>query len=436
MLEKDGKNQLMLARRYMSIGTLCRELKRDTSIINQYYNKSLSLLQTKPDRESLRDYYFQITDYAVENKNFTAAYRNYKNYILYRDSILSDKTAAAIAEIATKYETNKKDNEILRLNIQQGVKQLEIEKQHAIISGNEAIAHQRQIEIDLLLKSQELRDLTISRQQVDLEKQLLQAKTSEQQLEIQAAQNDLQDKQLSNQKNVKSFLISCFLFTILLGFAFFNRYQLKKKLEEQNHLMAIRNNISQDLHDDIGASLSNINILNELAIRNIHLPDKSTEYLSKASDDIQRISESLSDIVWNINPKYDDLQNLLIRMKRYAADMLEGKHIEGQYEFPTELNGLNLNLTRRRNFYLIFKEAINNLIKYSCAQLAIIKVTADKHHFGFIIQDNGKGFDRSTVQMGNGLHNMEERAKASDAIVSIHSTPGKGTTIKLEYKFI
>jgi signal transduction histidine kinase len=194
----------------------------------------------------------------------------------------------------------------------------------------------------------------------------------------------------------------------------------------------MRNNISENLHDDIGASLSNIGILNELAKRNLANPSKSTEYLNKAGDDIQRISESISDIVWNINPKYDELKNLFVRMKRYAADMMDGKNISYEMNFSEEAEALNLSMEKRRNFYLIFKEAVNNLVKYSQAEHAVINVSTKNTHLHLLIIDDGKGFDVSEKSAGNGLHNMQKRAADMNGIFSIQSKTGKGTEIKLD----
>ncbi len=434
LLEKDKKNNAMLARRYMATGTLYSQLNADSNLIHSYFNKSLSLLQSMSDKISLRDFYVQLSNYYTEKKNYAAAYENYKKYILYRDSIVNEKTQASIAEINTRYETEKKDNEISRLNTTQRIKQLEIEKQKAVIEGNVATAKQKQNEIDLLSKSQELRDIKIKQQDEELEKQLLQSRTSAQQLQLTEKENLLRQKQLKNQKLIRNLLIAGLALFFLWGITFFNRYQLKKKLEQQNSLLLMRNNISQDLHDDIGASLSNINILNELARRNISQPEKSKEYLSKASEDIQRISESLSDIVWNINPRNDDLQNLFVRMKRYAADMLDGKNINGQFDFPVNETNLALSMTQRRDLYLIFKEAVNNLIKYSDAKNAMIKITATDHIMEMVVQDDGKGFERKKTREGNGLQNMEHRAKATGSNVLVQSTPGAGTIVKLEMK--
>jgi signal transduction histidine kinase len=201
--------------------------------------------------------------------------------------------------------------------------------------------------------------------------------------------------------------------------------QLKKTYE-------MRSGIAKDLHDEIGSTLSNINILNELARRNQENPAKSNEYLNKAGEDIQRISESLGDIVWNINPRYDDLQNLFVRMKRYASDMMDGKNISYEMSFPEEAASLSLSMGRRRDFYLIFKEAINNLVKYSKATEAKVIIETEGKKMRMTITDNGIGFDSSQPQYGNGINNMRQRAGTWKDQLEIKSVPGKGTEVMLE----
>jgi ligand-binding sensor domain-containing protein/two-component sensor histidine kinase len=204
------------------------------------------------------------------------------------------------------------------------------------------------------------------------------------------------------------------------------------RLAQLKKLQDMRNNISRDLHDDIGASLSNINILNELAKRNVSDPVKAKEYLDKSGEDIQRISESLSDIVWNINPRYDDLQNLFVRMKRYAADMMDGKNIRYSLEFPDDVTEVSLSMEKRRDFYLIFKEAVNNLVKYSRAAQALLKVEIIRKKIILTVQDNGCGFDMQLQRHGNGIANMQQRAQVSGGHLVITSGLGRGTEVKLE----
>lgn len=160
----------------------------------------------------------------------------------------------------------------------------------------------------------------------------------------------------------------------------------------------------------------------------------ATSYITKAGDEIQRISESLSDIVWNISPKYDDLSNLFIRMKRYAADMADGKNIKAQLLFPVGTDKLLMPMDQRRDFYLIFKEAVNNLVKYSEATEAKVSVVIENKMIRLEVSDNGRGFVKNELLPGNGIQNIKLRAEKWKAVLEVRSAPGKGTQIILEMK--
>ena len=206
--------------------------------------------------------------------------------------------------------------------------------------------------------------------------------------------------------------------------------QLKENHEKEIKIQNIRNEISANLHDDLGASLSNINILNELALRNLKHPDKAENYLRNAGEDIQNISENLGDIVWNLNPRFDhDLSNLFIRMKRYAADMLEGRNIEPEFSFPVELANYNLSMEKRKDLYLIFKEAINNMAKYSEASHGKISAIIKNGNIHLSICDDGVGFKLKENKSGNGLYNIKHRTAACNGEIYINSAKNKGTEI-------
>ncbi|MEO6130584.1 MAG: two-component regulator propeller domain-containing protein [Saprospiraceae bacterium] len=225
------------------------------------------------------------------------------------------------------------------------------------------------------------------------------------------------------------FIVLCALGIMGIGYAIYhNRIGQLKKIQ------AMRKSISTNLHDDIGASLSNIHILTVLTGKNIRNEAEATSYITKAGDEIQRISEALSDIVWNISPRYDDLDKLFVRMKRYAADMLEGKNIMAHLEFPDMTGGHVMKMDQRRDFYLIFKESVNNLVKYSDATEASIRVEMDHQVVRMLIHDNGKGYDKMSTPDGNGIINMKQRAEKWKSKLDINSTPEKGTRIHLEMK--
>ena len=225
-----------------------------------------------------------------------------------------------------------------------------------------------------------------------------------------------------------------FVSLVALGFLSLAYAIYRYRIGQLQKIQLMRNTISTNLHDDIGASLSNIHILTVLTQRNLANPANASDYIAKAGDEIQRISESLSDIVWNISPRYDDLDNLFVRMKRYAADMLEGKEINAEFIFPPHADKISLPMDQRRDFYLIFKEAINNLVKYSQSKDALIKVTVDHHVMRMEVRDDGQGFDQRMVSAGNGIQNMKQRADKWGAILSVESAVGEGTKILLEMK--
>ena len=180
-------------------------------------------------------------------------------------------------------------------------------------------------------------------------------------------------------------------------------------------------------------SSCNINILNELALRHINSPDKATTYLKNAGADIENIRENLGDIVWNLNPRFDDdLSGLFIRMKRYAADMLEGKNIIPHFHFPPDALCNQLNMKYRKDLYLIFKEAINNMAKYSAANNGSVLVEIIGNTLQVRVSDDGIGFDPRKRTSGNGLHNISQRAKACKGEIGITSIRNKGTTITLK----
>ena len=117
-------------------------------------------------------------------------------------------------------------------------------------------------------------------------------------------------------------------------------------------------------------------------------------------------------------------------MKHYAIDMMEGKNIDCNFVFP-EAAVMEMDMDRRRNFYLIFKEAINNLIKYSYTRFASVSIQVKNNVLTLIIKDEGIGFNQHLVAAGNGLKSMQQRAMEMNAVLNIVSAPDKGTMLKL-----
>jgi two-component system, NarL family, sensor histidine kinase UhpB len=357
--------------------------------------------------------------------------------VRYKDSIMNAETLSKMADIETKYETEKKDKAIVQLNAAQRIKQLELEKQKAIIAGNLEESKRKQNEIDLLVRSAELQQLKIKQQDEELEKSLLLAQTKEQQLKLAASEKLLHEKQLQNQKQLRNALIGGTILILILAGVLFNRFQLKKKLEQQQILQNVRNNIAKDLHDEIGSTLTSINILSKVSKK--HLAgdiEKSSAILENITEQSQNMQQAMSDIVWAIRPDNDLFENMLVRMREYVSHTLEQKSIETSFEVSANIMQQPLVMEQRHDLFLIFKEAVNNAAKYSKAQSVNIQLARSNGHIRMTITDDGVGFDTSHISSSNGLRNMKERAIALNGELTIQSSPGRGTNIGLEFPAI
>jgi signal transduction histidine kinase len=202
-----------------------------------------------------------------------------------------------------------------------------------------------------------------------------------------------------------------------------------------NRLLAverIRNKVARDLHDDVGSTLSTINILSSMAKTKLLTdPVKSSEYISKITHNSQNMMEAMDDIVWSIKPDNDNMQRIVARMREYASSILEPKDIEIEFGIDEKVEELKLNMESRRDLFLIFKEALNNSAKYSqCTQVKVYIGTENKK-LVIRITDNGIGFNVQTADSGNGLGNMQKRAEVLRGLLNIKSEEGKGTEISL-----
>ena len=432
LLEKSKKDPAMLARRYISLGMGSNTLKQDSAVTLEYFTKAESLSLQLNLKGNLKDLYQQMAVFYKNHNDYAKAYEFYKKHILYRDSIVSSTTASNIAELEKKYQTEKKEHEIIQLNADKRIKELQIEKQNALLAGNMLEAKKKENEIELLSRAKELQELRINQQDEELEKQILVAKTNEQQLQLAEKEKQLQERKLKNSETTRNFILAGIALLVLLAYFLFNRYQLKRKIQEQAALLLVRNNIAKDLHDEIGSTLTSIKILSEVSGKNIHKDQqKASLYMEKITEQSSAAQQGISDIVWAIKPENDKLENMVIRMREYAAHTLESKDIAANIKIDESLLHQTLDMSQRRDLLLIFREAVNNIAKYAGATEVKIAIEKQNGQLQMLIHDNGKGFNPDKETSSNGIKNMKARAAALNGYISIDSAPGKGTSIKL-----
>jgi signal transduction histidine kinase len=231
------------------------------------------------------------------------------------------------------------------------------------------------------------------------------------------------------------FLTTIAILTALAIYALY-RYRVSHLIK----LERVRTRIATDLHDDIGSSLSQIAILSEVVRQKVgDKANGTTEPLNLIADKSREMVDSMSDIVWAINPQKDHLGDLVHRMHRFAGDMLETKDIDYHFTMPDEDEDISLGADVRREVYLIFKECINNLVKHSAATKAEIEIKLERDFLIIKISDNGSGFDvqnqsngNSNGYGGNGLKNMTRRTKNLGGGISVDSNKNEGTRITLK----
>lgn len=194
----------------------------------------------------------------------------------------------------------------------------------------------------------------------------------------------------------------------------------------------LRTKIARDLHDEMGSTLTSINIISKVAMEEGQEQEKTKQYFQKIKDHSGRMMESMSDMVWAINPVNDSFEKVILRMKEFAAEILEPARINYYFTETGELEKTQLNPEQRKDIYLIFKEALNNVVKYSAATEVNISFELTVDRLRMMIADNGSGFDATVISSGNGLKNMHSRSAEMGATIRIDSIKGTGTLIALE----
>lgn len=214
------------------------------------------------------------------------------------------------------------------------------------------------------------------------------------------------------------------------------RFRVARLIE----LERVRTRIATDLHDEIGAGLSRVAVLSEVVRRQAGGANADWgQMLSNIAETSRTMIDAMSDIVWSIDPRQDDLLSLVTRVRQFASDILETQGIACTFRMPRQFENRRLAPDPRRHLYLILKEAITNAARHASCTSVCLTLTAVGSQVLVEIQDNGHGFPLETANPpqgrmgGNGLANMRTRTAALGGEFSILSRPDVGTQIILRF---
>jgi signal transduction histidine kinase/ligand-binding sensor domain-containing protein len=224
------------------------------------------------------------------------------------------------------------------------------------------------------------------------------------------------------------------LIIAIVRYVSFRRLRLQLlQLEQQAALHKERARIAKDIHDDLGASLTQISLIGELARQDSATPEKVGAHIEIMSGTARQAVKSLDEIVWAVNPRNDTLAHFIDYTGQFALDYLRLAGVRCRLDLPDHVPHRELSTDVRHNLFLVVKEAINNTVKYAHATELRLRIGVTDEKLELSLEDNGCGFatppDDAT---SDGLRNMHQRMADIGGQCWIQGRPGAGAKISIE----
>lgn len=232
---------------------------------------------------------------------------------------------------------------------------------------------------------------------------------------------------------------ACILIGIFLQYLVNSRKQRREKLLEKlraEELSKIRLRTAEDFHDEIGNKLTRINVLTNVLKNKVQMNAETLRILGQIEDNSSQLYSGTRDILWSLKPSNDNLYEILHRIRDFAGELFQDTEVNFTFKGSDEKwRNFRLPMDMSRNLIMIFKEALNNCLKYSKARNVSLEITLkNRNVLQLVLKDDGLGFDVSTVKKGNGMNNMQVRAGRLNGKLYVDSRMDKGTIINLTFK--
>ncbi len=473
LAEKDKDNG-SIALSFNNIGQLYHKYLKDHERALEYYKKGLAISEKIGDKKGVSLVKNNIGALNAEMNNYTEAITWYgqslqlRREIKYKFGIINtlsslaynylktgatDKARAALAEaiqlnevlhdknLQTSIHRNyaelynsvgNNDSALYHANLAHSINlgsgnPLNISSSSLLLSSLYEKTGNYQASLDFYKLHKKMQD-SISND--DLQKAGIKSNIEYQYLKKKNESDKLHNAQLARKSLYSWLLILLFVASVVIGFGLYKRYRLKQQLKE----VEIRNKIAADLHDDVGSTLSSIRMYSDIVKQQPNQTGTSIQLLDKISSNSKETIENMSDIVWMIKPGNDDFANIEDRMLNFANELCTPAGINFEMNKNSMLNGLKIPMEQRRDIYLIFKEAVNNAVKYSHCHFIRTAIQLNENVLTMHISDDGNGFDMAHVRDGNGLANMQRRAATHKGNCKVHSKAGEGTEVEVEFR--
>lgn len=336
---------------------------------DEYMDKATEMLPSFDSHHHRMDYYMTKSDLFKARGDYKQSLYFFQLNQLYKDSISTMETKEMIAEKNTLYETEKKEKQIILL-----------EKDNEIKTANE-------------LRAKQMRNFSFAG-------------------------------------------IAALVLILVFGTAYFIQRQKtatqKEEIEKQKAVIDERNRIASDMHDDLGAGLSTIKMMGEMAMSKPSGNDRNE--IQQITQSAGELIDSMRAIVWSISSRNDTLEDLLLYLRKYSMEYLDAHGMECKMDLPAAIPQVKLTAEQRRNIFLVAKESLHNIIKHAKATSVEIKIVT---HPGLtlIIHDNGSGYTTEKAnRFGNGLKNMQRRMESIGGTFAIENKNGTTVTCRCAFE--
>lgn len=363
-------NQFLMAANMTNIGNVYAMEKNYAEAVT-YNTKGLEIaLKIKAMNVAVEAAGSLAEDYAGM-KNFEKAYEWKTTFSQYSDSLFNSKRTKEVAELESKYQTAKKEKEIVVLKDQQQINELNLSKQAILLQ----------------------------------------------------------------KRNYQFAATGGAIFLVgIITFLLYSRQQLKQKQQRENAIAEAENKerrrISREMHDDIGAGLTQITLMSEHA-QTLQPPDYENDLAAIAVASRKLIS-NMGEIVWSLNPENSTTGMLFSYLREQLNGLLEYSGINYIIDFPETGPDIKLGNEQKRNILLATKEIVHNAVKYSRAKNITIKASFNNSMLTFTIKDDGCGFDPAITHSGNGIRNIKQRIQEIDGRLQIHAVTNKGSVFSYQ----
>jgi signal transduction histidine kinase len=224
-------------------------------------------------------------------------------------------------------------------------------------------------------------------------------------------------------------------FAMVYNSRLIERAAIQAQMDRERALYQQREDIGDDLHDDIGATMSSIQVyagMAQKAMRQGSDPTQLEDLMKRVSSGVKSVSESINDVVWATSARAREGKSLSSRIKDFYVDVFDTKGIECTYDIDPDAEAGITDMLARKNLLMIAKEAINNAVKHSGAKRLKVSLRRENDKLRLFVEDDGKGLPETLSSLGNGFHSMSQRARRLGGDLRLSSTVDGGTRVECE----